>query len=74
MIKCGGVGGGRPGWPSSLPDSNSFRYFVCGESKVWLIEKFRSKTEDLIQKIMEEMGSFDRDTVAKVCKSLRSRI
>jgi hypothetical protein len=41
---------------------------------VWLIEKFRSKTEDLIQKIKEEMGSFVRDTVAKVCKSLRSRI
>ena len=47
---------------------------MCGESKVWLIEKSRSKTEDLIQKIKEVMGSFNRDTVAKVCKSLRSRI
>jgi hypothetical protein len=47
---------------------------VCGESEVWLIEKSRNKTEDLIQKIKEVMGSFNRDPVAKVCKSLRFRI
>ncbi len=32
-----------------------------------------NKIEDLIQK-KEAMGSFNRDTVAKACKSLRSRI
>jgi hypothetical protein len=47
---------------------------VWGESEVWLIAKSSNKTEDLIQKIKEVMGSFNRDTVAKVCKSLRSRI
>jgi len=47
---------------------------MCGESEVWLIAKSRNKTEDLIQKIKEVMGSFNRDTMAKVCKSLRSRI
>jgi hypothetical protein len=71
-ISCRGAGGGV--WPPSLPDSNSFRYFVWGESVVWVIAKSRNKTEDLIQKIKGVMGSFNRDTVAKVCKSLRSRI
>jgi hypothetical protein len=47
---------------------------VWGESEVWLIAKSSNKTEDLIQKIKEVMGSFNRDTVAKVCKSLRPRI
>jgi hypothetical protein len=47
---------------------------VCGESEVWLIAKSCNKTEDLIQKIKELMGSFNKDTEAKVCKSLRSRI
>jgi hypothetical protein len=47
---------------------------VCGESELWVIAKSRNKTEDLIQKIKEVMGFFNRDTVAKACKSLRSRI
>jgi hypothetical protein len=47
---------------------------MCGESEVWLIAKSRNKTKDLIHKIKEVMGSFNRDTMAKVCKSLRSRI
>jgi hypothetical protein len=47
---------------------------VWGESEEWLIAKSRNKTQDLIQKIKEVMGSFNRDTVAKVFKSLRSRI
>jgi hypothetical protein len=47
---------------------------VWGESKVWVIAKSRIKTEDLIQKVKEVMGSFNRDTVAKACKSLRPRI
>jgi hypothetical protein len=47
---------------------------VLGKSKLWIIGKSGNKTEDLIQKIKEVMGSFNRDTVAKVCKSLKSRI
>jgi hypothetical protein len=44
---------------------------VWGESEVWLIAKSCNKTEDLIQKMKEVLGSFNRDTMAKVCKSLR---
>jgi hypothetical protein len=47
---------------------------VWGEFELWVIAKSRNKTEDLIQKIKEVMGSFNRDTVAKAWKSLRSRI
>jgi hypothetical protein len=47
---------------------------VCSESELWVIAKSCKKTEDLIQKIKEVMGSFNRDTVAKAFKSLRSRI
>jgi hypothetical protein len=44
---------------------------VFGESEVWVIEKSGSKTKDLIQKMKEVMGFFNRDTV-KAYKSLRS--
>jgi hypothetical protein len=47
---------------------------VCGESEVWVIEKSLNKTKDLIQKMKEVLGSFNRDTVVKACKSLRPRI
>jgi hypothetical protein len=47
---------------------------VWGKSEVWLIAKSSNKTVDLIQKIKEVLESFNRDTVAKVCKSLKSRI
>jgi len=47
---------------------------VCGESEVWVIEKSRNKSKDLIQKMKELLGSFNRDTVVKAFKSLRSRI
>jgi hypothetical protein len=33
-----------------------------------------NKTKDLMQKIKEVMGFFNRDTVAKACKTLLSRI
>ncbi len=59
---------------SGFPARNSFLYFVCGESEVRAIAKSRNETEDLIQKVKEVMGSFNRDTVAKACESLRSRI
>jgi len=32
------------------------------------------KTKDLIQKMKEMLGSFNRDTVVKACKSLRPKI
>ena len=47
---------------------------MCGESEVWIIEKSLNKTKDLIQKMKEVLGSFNRDTVVKACKSLRPRI
>jgi hypothetical protein len=47
---------------------------VWGESEVWVIEKSRNKTKDLIQKMKEVLGSFNRDTVVKACKSLRPMI
>jgi hypothetical protein len=33
-----------------------------------------NKTKDLIQKMKDVLGSFNRDTMAKALKSLRSRI
>jgi hypothetical protein len=51
-----------------------FLYFVWGEFELWVIEKSRNKTKDLIQKMKELLGSFNRDTVVKAFKSLRSRI
>jgi hypothetical protein len=45
-----------------------------GESELWVTAKSRNKTEDLIQKIKDVIGFFNRDTVAKACKSLRARI
>ena len=71
-VSCGGVGGG--GLAPSSPYCNSFRYFVFGESEVWVIEKSLNKTNDLIQKMKEVLGSFNRDTVVKAYKSLRPRI
>jgi hypothetical protein len=47
---------------------------VWGESEVWVIEKSRSKTKDLIQKMKEVLGSFNRDTAVKACMNLRPRI
>jgi hypothetical protein len=47
---------------------------VCGESEVWIIEKSLNKTKDLIQKMKEVLGSFNKDTMVKACKSLRPRI
>jgi hypothetical protein len=64
----------RSGNPASLTATLFAILCVTNlNSEVWLIAKSRNKTEDLIQKIKEVMGSFNRDTVAKACKSLRSR-
>jgi hypothetical protein len=59
--------------PSSL-DCNPFDYFVWGVFKFLVISKFRNKSNDLIQKMKEVMGSLGRDTLAKACTSFRSRI
>ncbi len=47
---------------------------MWGESEVWVTEKSRSKTKNLIQKMKEVLGSFNRDTVVKACMNLRPRI
>jgi hypothetical protein len=49
-------------------------YFVLGVSELWFKAKPHNKTEDLILKIKEEMGSLERDTVAKAFKWYPSRI
>ena len=61
-------------WPPSSPNCKFFCYFVWGESEVWVIEKSHNKPKDLIQKMKEVLGSFNKDTVVKACKSLRPRI
>ncbi len=47
---------------------------MWGESEVWVIGKSCNKTKDLIQRMKEVLGSFNRDTMVKAYKSLRSRI
>ncbi len=37
---------------------------MWGESEVWVIEKFLNKIKDLIQKMKEVLGFFNRDTVS----------
>ena len=61
-------------WPPSSPKCKPFDYFLCGVSELWAHAKSRNKLKDLIQKIKEVMGSLARDTLAKACTSLRSRI
>jgi hypothetical protein len=45
-----------------------------GEFELWVSAKSRNKTEDLILKIKEAVGSLIKNTVVKACKSLMSRI
>jgi hypothetical protein len=47
---------------------------VLGVSELWVKAKHHKKTEDLILKIKEVMGSLDRDIVAKAFKWYTSRI
>jgi hypothetical protein len=60
--------------PPSSPDCNPFDYFVWGVSELSVIAKFRNKSNDLIKKMKEVMGSLGRDTLAKTCMCFRSRI
>ena len=61
-------------WLPSSPDCKPFDYFVCGVSELRVKAMFRNKSNDLIQKMKEVMGSLARDTLAKACTSFRSRI
>jgi hypothetical protein len=47
---------------------------LLGKSELWVTAKSCNKTKDLIQKTKEVMGSFNRDTMAKACKRVRSKI
>ncbi len=61
-------------WLPSSPDCKPLDYFVCGVSELRVKAKSRNKSKDLIQKMKEVMGSLARDTLAKACTSVRSRI
>jgi hypothetical protein len=61
-------------WPPILPNSNPSDYFACGVTESKVKAKPHNKTEDLIQKIKEVIGSLDRDTVAKACNSFKLKI
>ncbi len=60
--------------PPCSPDCNPFDYFVWGVFELQVIAKFRNKSNDLILKMKEVMGSLGRDTPAKACTSFRSKI
>jgi hypothetical protein len=60
--------------PPISPDCKHLDNFVWGVSELMIKAKPHNKTEDLILKIKEVMGSLDRDTVAKAYKSNMSRI
>jgi hypothetical protein len=60
--------------PPISPNCNHLDNFVLGVSELMVKAKPRNKTEDLILKIKEVMGSFDRDTVAKAYKNYMARI
>jgi hypothetical protein len=64
----------RSAWPPISPDCNHLDNFVLGVSELMVKAKPHNKTEDLIMKIKEVMGSLDRDTVAKAYKSYTARI
>jgi hypothetical protein len=61
-------------WPPSLPDFNPLNYFVWGVTELKVNAAPHVKTEDLVKKIKEVMGSLDKHTVAKACRRFRSRI
>ncbi len=60
-------------WLPSSPDCKHFNYFVFGVSELRIKAKSRNKSNDLIQKMKEVMGSLTRDTLAKACMRFRSR-
>ncbi len=61
-------------WPPSSLDCNRFVWISLGVSELRANLKPHDKTKNLLPKIKEVMGSFDRNTMAKACRSFRSRI
>jgi hypothetical protein len=61
-------------WPSSSPDCNHLDCITLGVSGSRINLKPHNKTEDLIQRIKEMVGSLDRETVAKASNRFRCRI
>jgi hypothetical protein len=61
-------------WPPSLPDCKPLDYFVWGVTELKVNTAPHNKTEDLVKKIKEVMGSLDKHTVAKACRRYHSRI
>jgi hypothetical protein len=59
-------------WPPSSPACNPLDYFICGISEYRVNVKPHIITPHPISKIMEVMGSHDRDTMAKAFKRFRS--
>ncbi len=60
--------------PPISPKCKHLDNFVLGVSELMVKAQPHNKTEDLILKIKEVMGSLDRDTVAKAYKSYMSSI
>jgi hypothetical protein len=61
-------------WPPISPDWNPFDCFVWGIFELRVNAKSHNKFKDLIEKMKELVGSLARDTLAKACRSFRSRI
>ncbi len=61
-------------WPPSWPDCRLLDYFVWGVSELQDNAQPHKKIEDLIHNMKVVMGSLDRDTKAKTCQRLRSKI
>jgi hypothetical protein len=59
-------------WPAGSPGCNPLDYFMRGVSKYRVHVKPHNITAYPISKIIEVMGSLDRDTVAKAFKSFKS--
>jgi hypothetical protein len=59
-------------WPPSSSGCNPLDYFMCGNSEYWVNVKPHNITAYPISKIMEVMGSLDRDTMAKAFNRFRS--
>jgi hypothetical protein len=65
---------GEEVWPAVSPDWNPFDYFVWGIFELRVNAKSHNKFKDLIEKMKKLEGSLARDTLAKACRSFRSRI
>ncbi len=65
-----GVWVGDP-WPPSSLDCNRFIWISLGVSELRANLKPHNKIQNLLPKIKEVMGSFDRNTMAKACTKLQ---